>query len=61
MLVRGFAVTKEILPAERAGEQVGSSSPRLLRCLPSYVMRLFKLLASGMRVIMCLGTQRAAA
>ena len=59
--VRGFAVTKYTLPAERAGERAGSSRLQLARRLPSYVMRLFKLLASGPHVILCLAVQRAVA
>lgn len=59
--VRCFAVTNHTLPAERAGEHLGSGGLQLAQRLPSYVMRLFKLLASGLHVIMCLAVQRAVA
>lgn len=55
------AVPKCPVPVGRAGERSGSGGLQLAQPLLSYVMRLFRPLASGPHVVLCLAALRAVA
>lgn len=58
---KGTAVPKCPVPVGRAGERSGSGGLQLAQPLPSYVMRLFRPLASGPHVVLCPAALQAVA